>query len=487
MNNRWKELERDFRQVPDWHNELRVERQQYRDGMPPGAWILSGSLPERYRSQFEEVARSAGKELITDPAVRPKLPNEVIQEPDDLSRWFAAIQFLTDAYRKPRLKYESDDGQTRFAINCGRIDRPLQASISLCLYLAAQAKLIALAPEANEAPVTRGFTGRWKMPAESDLIKRIVHLLQEIIIHGAETICKAQQGLAAPNFMARSYSGPILTFELDSDKLSAHRVEFDFAKQIAVAQAPKVRKMAESWPSERFTEIEEALGQFYYWQQRLSADIEDNLYIIQKHLQQSALIVLCRVRDYAHIFWQSIYGEVADLFRESTATGELIFRGRSQKPGGVASCVDEYNLVMQRLKREVERKRLVPASTSSSRDSTVSDRDTTMKGLPGLEEKVLSSKIAVAPTRADIVRKFIASATDFRDRERVKALCEALDAAKIRVSTRKARIFSGKAGPRGFQPTTWMEIYGKPSSAEYKRLFISRNSPLLKDLYESQK
>ena len=159
MTQQWQKLARDFRGVPDWHNELSVERQQYRDGMPPGAWILSGSLPEQYRNQFEEIARSAGKELITDPAIGLHLSNEVIQEPDDLSRWFTAIQYLTDGYREPQLKWESDDAQTRFAINCGRIDRPLQASISLCQYLAAQGNAI-------EERVEEDTNARMKTPTE---------------------------------------------------------------------------------------------------------------------------------------------------------------------------------------------------------------------------------------------------------------------------------------------------------------------------------
>ena len=143
------------------------------------------------------------------------------------------------------------------------------------------------------------------MQADTDLAKRIVHLLQEIIIHGAEAICKVQQELAGPDFMERSYSGPVLTFELDSDILSARRVEFDIAQQIAVGHAPSVQQMAESWPPKQFSEIEEALGQFSYWHKRLSADIEEDLYIIQKHLQPSAVLVLCRVSDYARIFWPS--------------------------------------------------------------------------------------------------------------------------------------------------------------------------------------
>jgi hypothetical protein len=196
------------------------------------------------------------------------------------------------------------------------------------------------------------------MQPEVDLAKRIVQLLQEIIIQGAEAIYKAQQELAGPDFMERSYSGPILTFEVnDSGTLSARRVEFDIARQIAIGHPPSVREMAESWPPRQFIEIEEALGQFSYWQERLSADIEEDLYIIQKHLHPTAVLVLCRIRDYSQVFWPSPDGSVADLFRESEATGELVLRGRVRKPGDVTSCADEYNLAMNRLKREVERKK----------------------------------------------------------------------------------------------------------------------------------
>jgi hypothetical protein len=98
-------------------------------------------------------------------------------------------------------------------------------------------------------------------------------------------------------------------------------------------------------------------------------------------------------------------------------------------------------------------------------------------------------KERVTKIRAEIVRRYINSATDFRNREKVKKLCATLDEAKIPIPARKSRLSSGKAGLRGYEVKThtWTEISNSPNSALYKWLFKPRTSPLLTDLYKSQK
>lgn len=79
--------------------------------------------------------------------------------------------------------------------------------------------------------------------------------------------------------------------------------------------------------------------------------------------------------------------------------------------------------------------------------------------------------------RARIIRALIVSKTDFADPEKVNRLCVALDAAGIPIPPTKKR------RPGFSEPTKWSEISPRPQSFDYKRLFVSKKSTLLKDLY----
>jgi hypothetical protein len=65
--------------------------------------------------------------------------------------------------------------------------------------------------------------------------------------------------------------------------------------------------------------------------------------------------------------------------------------------------------------------------------------------------------------RAIIIHELITSKTDFANHGKVESLCTAMDAGNI--------------------PKKWKDILDNPKSAEYKRLFRTKNSTLLKDLY----
>ncbi len=105
------------------------------------------------------------------------------------------------------------------------------------------------------------------------------------------------------------------------------------------------------------------------------------------------------------------------------------------------------------------------------------------------EAESVEKEVSVTKTRAEIVRRHIATATDFIDTEKVKALCIELNNAKIPIPTRKTRISSGKAGLRGYEVEThtWKEISNSPKTALYKWLFNRRRSPLLTDIYRRKK
>ena len=77
--------------------------------------------------------------------------------------------------------------------------------------------------------------------------------------------------------------------------------------------------------------------------------------------------------------------------------------------------------------------------------------------------------------RAQIVQASMTSATDFRDRNKVRGLAEKLDEARVPLPRRQ--------GPsEKWEPKTYTEVAQKPNSNEYKRLFDSRNGVLVRDL-----
>lgn len=140
-SNRWRQLESDFRAIPDPLNHLRADR-THREGAPD-EWRLAGGLVAEHVSRFRVLAAMAGEALRQDRAIQRVLPEEVVAEPDAMNRWFTAVRLMTSAYDGDRwYGHETDENGKRVGgiVTAGTISRIIEWSAVLCLMLAGAAR-----------------------------------------------------------------------------------------------------------------------------------------------------------------------------------------------------------------------------------------------------------------------------------------------------------------------------------------------------------
>jgi predicted DNA-binding protein YlxM (UPF0122 family) len=125
MNNaKWRALSEQFLSLADldFHGDLKAERIGRNS-----AFHLTGATAQ-IRREFESAAEEAGTEIL---GVR-EITMEIAQLSDPVQRWYAALMTMTQAFREPRLQWESEDAESRAVIYVGFIDRPAHASHALC-------------------------------------------------------------------------------------------------------------------------------------------------------------------------------------------------------------------------------------------------------------------------------------------------------------------------------------------------------------------
>jgi hypothetical protein len=196
------------------------------------------------------------------------------------------------------------------------------------------------------------------MPAETNLAKQIVRLLQDIIICGAEVIYQKQKESAQGWHVAYPYNDPIMVFHRIADALNLDQM------------GTKTPMKTEDWETPQFNKIIESLKMFSQWQDRLGEDQEENLYLIRKHLRPIALQILDQVSE-SYGFWipSQISAQLAsieafprttNLFSDkSNDNDELTLDDELEAPGFKA-LVDEFNLLFIRLMRITQKQKITP-------------------------------------------------------------------------------------------------------------------------------
>jgi hypothetical protein len=188
------------------------------------------------------------------------------------------------------------------------------------------------------------------MQAETDLAKQIVQLLQDIIIKGSEVIYEKQRKSAEGWGLAYPYIGPILIFERAADTLT-----------ITSTVDAKVIRNIEGWYLPDLSQTSEYLRQFSDWQGRLGENQEEDLYLIQKHLQPIALEIMHEV--------SSLYGfrleprtspdlglvfglpQTTELFSEKAKDQDELRLDDELNAPELKALMDEFNLFLARLTR----------------------------------------------------------------------------------------------------------------------------------------
>jgi hypothetical protein len=129
----WNELEQRFRELDEVLAFARIDVQW---GSAGEDWSLAGPADPYTKSRFEALSRLAGDKLKTSRF--PLIPslNEILIETDLTVLWYKALRH-TGRLRQRQTVRESDEaGNAVGQIFTGYIDRPADASATLCLELA---------------------------------------------------------------------------------------------------------------------------------------------------------------------------------------------------------------------------------------------------------------------------------------------------------------------------------------------------------------
>jgi biotin operon repressor len=250
------------------------------------------------------------------------------------------------------------------------------------------------------------------MEAPPKLSAKIVVLLHEIIIRGAEQIYEIQKNRAPHWNRLYPYHGPIVTFSLKADLL-----QVKFCNDLDIASSP------EGWNTPALHEIESALDDFNRHCRHLGTDPEGGLELIRKYLCPTTLRIL-RALDESYGFspgrdpnFVLMAVRTAGLFYEDEETGlglfgknvsfveyykslDLLRAGAKDELKGARDLeikVEEFHLALAGMEREAARKQTVVHNDTPSRAKVKPDGRLAKKGLPKLEEMDISAYLDGAP------------------------------------------------------------------------------------------
>ncbi len=126
----WTELEREFSGLSDPFQQARLDHQF---GAAGEHWRLAAA-PAGLARRFRTLARMAGLKLLETPGA-DRWP-EVVAEPDAERRWYQALRHIAGAWRPEGYGVQKDDlGSDAGVIYLGQIERPFEASATLCLQM----------------------------------------------------------------------------------------------------------------------------------------------------------------------------------------------------------------------------------------------------------------------------------------------------------------------------------------------------------------
>lgn len=129
----WVELERRFQELVP---ALQYSRLDYQWGAAGEHWRLAGGADFAMRVRFEALARLAGVRLA-DTAIAD-FPPDITAEADPTIRWYRGLVKMTGLFRHGHVAQQLNaDGTGAGWLYTGSVDKPAEASIVLCLRMAA--------------------------------------------------------------------------------------------------------------------------------------------------------------------------------------------------------------------------------------------------------------------------------------------------------------------------------------------------------------